>query len=735
MSDPAAGWNFSGQVASTAGALTTLVDETSFCVSSTNGDITPGAAQGLFFLDTRFISHLELRVGGHPIEVLAVDKPSPFAADFVGRPSGGQILDPALVLFRRRNVGRGLVDEIELRNHASEPAEVDLELLVDADFADLFAVKEQRAHPRSGHRRFDHEVDGIRFGVGDDGHERTTVVTAHPAPDEVEHCCLRWRIEVGAHDSARICIEVSGGFGGEDVQPRFTCRPDGHAEDDAAAAEDPVRRMATWRAEVPVVDCDDPRVEEAIACTAEDLGGLRIVDPAHPADVVIAAGAPWYMTLFGRDALLTSYMALMVDPQLALGVLRTLARLQGTEVNPETEEEPGRILHEIRFGEHPSWNLADGTIYYGTVDATPLFVILLGELRRWGLADDHVDQLLPAADRALRWLVERGDRDGDGFIEYERSTPTGLANQGWKDSWDAIRFADGRFPEGPIALCEVQAYTYAAYLARAYFADEEGDQGARREWTDRAHEIRARFREHFWLPDRGWLAMALDGDKQPVDALASNMGHALWAGIVDEDIAPAIAARLVSPEMFSGWGIRTMASSMAAYNPVSYHLGSVWPHDNALCVAGLVRYGFVEEAHKVIDGLLDVASHHDGRLPELIAGIDRTDLGVPAVYPTSCMPQAWSAATPLLLLRSLLRFDPWMRHRQLWVSPTLPHWIDRLVVENVPLDGARMCVSAHRTGGEGDVDEPAGLVEVSGLAADVDLHSEPRHPLTAALPH
>jgi glycogen debranching enzyme len=579
---------------------------------------------------------------------------------------------------------------------------------VDADFADLFDVKAQRA-PSQPERTCAVTEDGLVMTGSCEDVPRRMSVRCSPPPDSVHEGTLTWQLDIPRDARQSICIEIAGGVGDEEIVPRVHCgKPD---------EQEPARLLANWEAHVPAVSTADWRLSSAMARTAQDIGTLRLSDPDHPDDVIIAAGVPWYMTLFGRDALLTAYMCLMVDPRIAHGVLRTLGRLQGTRVDPRTEEEPGKILHEIRFHDRPSWRLAEGTIYYGTIDATPLFVILLGELRRWGLADESFDELLPAADRALEWITHYGDRDGDGYVEYQRSTEHGLSNLGWKDSWDGIRFADGRFPEGPIALCEVQGYVYAAYVARAHFADEAGDHEGARHWRERAAELKAKFREDFWLPDRGWIAIGLDGDKQPIDSLASNMGHCLWSGIVDADLATPVANALMSPEMFSGWGIRTLASSMGPYNPVSYHLGSVWPHDNALCVAGLVRYGFVKEAHQVIDAMLDVSQHYDGRLPELLSGISRSDLPVPAVYPTSCMPQAWAAASPLLFVRSLLRFDPAIPSGQVWLGPELPDWVDHIEMDGVPLSSGRVTVRADSTGGE-----------LLGVPEGVTVHPEARFP-------
>ncbi|MBV9823832.1 MAG: amylo-alpha-1,6-glucosidase, partial [Actinobacteria bacterium] len=355
---------------------------------------------------------------------------------------------------------------------------------------------------------------------------------------------------------------------------------------------------------------------------------------------------------------------------------------------------------EVRFGMDAALALGGERAYYGTADATPLFVMLLGELHDWGLPAEDLAALLPHADRALDWVAEYGDRDGDGFVEYQRANQHGLANQGWKDSWDGVSHADGRLASTPIALCEVQGYVYAAYLARARLAD--GD--ARRGWLERARQLKREFNERFWLPEQGYYAIALDGDKRPVDSCASNMGHCLMTGIVDADKAPSVVAHLMSERMFTGWGIRTLAADSGAYNPASYHNGSVWPHDNALIVAGLMRYGFVAEAQRVTEALFDAAAHFDGRLPELFCGFDRASYAEPIPYPTSCSPQAWAAATPIHLVRTLLRFEPCAPRRRVRLAPAWPRSLGSLELANVPLAGSRLSLSLA-----------ADEVEISGL--------------------
>ncbi|MBI1843030.1 MAG: amylo-alpha-1,6-glucosidase [Actinobacteria bacterium] len=699
----------------TAVGTITLVQGSTFCISGRSGDIVAGMPQGLFVRDSRFLSALELRLNGHRMEPLSAFTSNPFTGTFVSRayPRAG-VADSTLLAFRTRYVGRGMREDVTIRNFGLEPARCIVELITDADFADLFEVKESRVEIR-GQRSVEARDGELRLGYQLDN-SRRGVAYRMTGFDTVGHHGALVEVSIEPGGEWRACLEVAPVIEDEEIEPRYRC---GQPVEKAA----PTERHAQWRKQVPTVTTNHAGLAVAVTQSHEDLGALRIFDPDYPERTVVAAGAPWFMTLFGRDSLLTSWMALIVDPELSLGVLQTLARFQGDDVVAETEEEPGRILHEMRFGAATSLSLGGGHIYYGTADATPLFVMLLGELQRWGLASEAVAELLPHADRAMSWIAEFGDRDGDGYVEYSRATPHGLRNQGWKDSWDGIRFADGRLGEGPIALCEVQAYTYGAYIARAHFAQEAGDQEAVELYRGRAAALKTAFNRDFWLEDKGWFALGLDGDKRPLDALTSNIGHCLWTGIIDEDKAPQVAAKLLSSQMFTGWGIRTLGSSMVGYNPISYHNGSIWPHDTAIVAAGLMRYGFVEESHRVIMGLLDTAACMGGRLPELFGGLDRAELPVPLSYPASCSPQAWAAASPLLLLRSMLRLDPWLPHGKVWLDPVLPAAIKHLKVDRIPLGGNRVSIDV-----EGD------SVSVEGLPAGVELVHEPRRPSTAMKP-
>jgi glycogen debranching enzyme len=727
-------WTFDGAPATTMGppsGLVTLLEGTTFCICETSGDVRPGAAQGLFVRDTRLISRLELSINGHVPEPLSPQSREPFACTFLSRmpPSAG-LADSTLLVTRRRVLSDGMDEEITLRNMSNEPLPVSLRIGVAGDFADVFEVKEGRVHLEPSSIEgltIDADEDSIRVSRECGSHLRGATITGarHRDADlDVSASQMTWHAVVPAHGKWSTSLHVTPSLNGRDLIEFKSAHAYGNGgtpgQATSARSAGPEQRLADWRRQSPLVRASDIRLADLFAASTEDLGSLRIFDPDHVDRAVIAAGAPWFMTLFGRDSLLTSWMILPLDPSLALGTLRTLASLQGTKVNPETEEEPGKILHEMRFGMQASLWLGGRSVYYGSIDATPLFVMLLGEMRRWGLERRVVDELLPAADRALDWILSYGDRDGDGYVEYARSTEMGLANQGWKDSFDGITFADGSTPEPPIALAEVQGYVYAAYLAKSHFCIEREDLAGAALWAERAEHLKDAFNRDFWLPQKGYFALGLDGSKRPIDSLASNMGHCLWTGIVDAGKAAAVARHLTGPDMFSGFGIRTLAASSAAFNPMSYHNGSVWPHDNAICAAGLMRYGFVREAQQVAIGILEAAESFSGRLPELFCGFDRTEFAQPVSYPTSCSPQAWAAATPFHLLRTLLRFDPSVPVGKLWCDPAIPARFLPLRIESLHVAGARVSV---------DVSEDSWSLD--GLGEILTLVRSGRDPLTA----
>ncbi len=700
MSNP---WTFSGEPATRLqGGSVVLVEGTSFSISSSSGDIERGTLDGLFFQDTRFISTWRIRLDDEPPQPLAVVPRHPFAATFIARraPNPG-LADSALLLQRTRYVGNGMREEVSVRNLSQESTACTLTFELHADFAHVFEVKESRVKERGLHNvdvdsstmAFTYELFDVRRGLSVQFPEGTLVVPG----------VARLDVVVAPDGEWRTALEFVLSADGEEVESRYR---GGDPEEKSV----PVTRQRAWERQTPRVHCDDKSVEAVFLQSERDLGALRIDDLNQPNRSVIAAGAPWFMTLFGRDSLITSLMTLHVDPSITIGTLFALARAQGVRSDVVTEEQPGRILHEMRRG---LAGTGAGSIYYGSIDATPLFVVTLGELYRWGAPPAVIEELLPNADRALEWIEKFGDVDGDGFVEYQRATDKGIVNQGWKDSFDGVSFATGRLAEPPVALCEVQGYVYAAYLARADIAAKRGDAAIADAYVDKADRLKRAFNEQFWLDDEGYFAIGLDRAKQPITSLASNMGHCLWTGIVDRDKAGKLAQHLGGPEMFSGWGIRTLASSMKRYNPISYHNGSVWPHDTAICAAGLARYGFFDVTERLTTGLLDAAAAFGGRLPELFCGFSREEFPSPISYPASCSPQAWASASPFWLLRTtLLGLAPSIPDGRVTFTPRVPERYGQLSVENLFVAQSRIAVDAVADAGS-----------VRGLAPDVRIES------------
>lgn len=701
MSDEAISpWRAAG-VGSAHRETVNLVEGTTFMVASPNGVIGAGPSQGLFLLDTRVLSRWELSLDHYELEGLAFVPNGPFSGTFVARADPGSAIDAPIVVLQRRHLGQGMREDVEIRNHGG-PCSINIRLRVATDLAGLFEVKSGSVPTRlpvtvmplesglrlEGARTGDETEDRMPSEIAQYELFRSVEVVASIPPDLVDPVAgdLVWSIDLGAHECWTLCLEVA-----TDAAPAsHRC---GSAIDEAIPAE----RFRRWRATTPDLHSGLTSFDAMVQRSIDDLGALRIFDPEHTDRVVVAAGAPWFMALFGRDSLITSWMALAFDQELAHGVLAELADKQGRTVDPATEEQPGRILHEIRLDRFSRRLLGRRGIYYGTIDATPLFVMLVGELARWTGITERIEDLLQAVDRALMWIEEYGDRDGDGFIEYERAHPHGLEHQGWKDSWDAIRHADGTLARTPIALCEVQGYAYAAWRSRALLAAARGEPPAVvATYHGRAERLAAAFDERFWMQDRGWYAVGLDADKEPIAALTSNIGHLLWSGIVPPERAARIAERLTAPDMFTGWGVRTLSADTPGYNPLSYHCGSVWPHDTALAIGGLSRYGFDGAANLLCDALIDAAIANGLQLPELFGGFARTDISVPVPYPTSCAPQAWASAVPLYLVRVILGLEPDVPDGRLAVRARLPERLGFLSLAGTMIGGepVRIDVSA-----------------------------------------
>ncbi len=644
----------------------------SFAVSGPGGDIEPGGDLGVYVRDTRFLDRLQVRIADRePAHLSGASVGGDRAVFHAYLPDLGDGPDPAVLVTRRRIVDAGLREEITVTNSGAEPLELPVTVLVGTDFAYIFDVKHghqlERAVPTAG-------TGVIRFARSG-GVERTEVRVAGASADG-DSLTVPLTIKPGS--SSTVVVEVVA----TDVYGRAAPSADaGHR------VARPVRDVVGLghRAD-PHVRSSDSRFTRLVRRSFDDLRSLQLHDPEAPEDRFVAAGSPWFLTLFGRDSIWAAFMALPFDLDLARGTLGTLARRQGTRVEAHTEEQPGKILHEVRRGA-----LAErGDLppyYFGSIDATPLFVILAHEAWCWGLAERDLRPLLPNVEAALTWMAEYGDPDGDGFLEYASPEgPRGLANQGWKDSHDGVRFADGTIARAPLALCEVQGYAYEAAVRGAELLDRFGRPGGDG-WRGWAADLRTRFRAAFWVEDEHgpYPAVALDGNKRPVDSIASNMGHLLATGLLTADEAGHVARRLDSPDLASGWGLRTLSSRSGGYNPLSYHCGAVWPHDTAIAAWGLARWQHAAEATHLLRGLVRAAPRFNFRLPELFAGLSSDDTPVPVPYPTSCRPQAWAAGGALLLVRALLGAEARLPDRRLTFTPLVPAPFERIELEGVPL--------------------------------------------------
>lgn len=671
-----------------------IIDGNSFVVSNEQGDIKAGTAHGLFYADTRFLSGYELRINGEvPLlltsRCLAHDSASFYS---INRRSDG-VPQGWVTITRDRVVASGLHEDLTIVNHGSNPVNVCVTLDFSSDFADIFEV---RGAEHAKERRVDVLTDGDDFDLGfsytrsefsrqalikfsqkpqvsDGGAEFHLTL----APQESWHTRVSVRFMVDGKGPERVCTLPETGREGS-----YGGVLEGRAANDGGPARN-------WKSALPILITESGPLQEAYCRAISDLAALQLATPGG--QMVPAAGLPWYLAIFGRDSIITALQTIMLGPDLALGTLDCLAQYQADRVDDFRDEQPGKIPHEIRTGELACLDDVPHSRYYGTVDATPLYIILLSETYRWTGDVELVGRLLPVADRALRWIDRYGDLDGDGFVEYRRRSLHGLVNQGWKDSTDCVCFRDGTPARGPIALAEVQGYVYDAKTRLAELCDLLGWPDRARLLKMQAEELKERFDEAFWLPEEGYYAMALDGQKRRVDGITSNPGHCLWSGIVPEAKAAAVAARLMADDLFSGWGVRTLSSSMPNYNPVSYHNGSVWPHDNSIIAAGLRRYGFDAEAQRIAEGLFDASTHFPlGRLPELFGGYERSPRGFPVDYPGANAPQAWAAGTIVSLLQTLLGVQPRDSALKVCPVPSLP----RIELIGVAFRGQRVHVAS-----------------------------------------
>ncbi|MGW1451419.1 amylo-alpha-1,6-glucosidase [Micromonospora sp. NPDC002411] len=656
------------------------IDGNTFMVSDASGDVesSPAAPVGLFAADTRFLSRWMLFVNGECMTALSVDDSQYYEATFFVVPGAAvDYVQADVSAIRRRRIGPDLTESLTIFNYGEREMELDIRLEVAADFADIFEIKFD-VSDKVGTHYTEVGPNELRLGYRRATYHRQVVVSA-TEPAEYDSDGLRFTVQLGPGEQWSTRLQAA----------MRALRPDGVDLRSALRAQRPddstlPTSLQAWVAAAPKLDTDSVALQQVYARSLVDLAALRFAPLSLGGAAVPAAGLPWFMTLFGRDSLLTCLQTLAVTPSLAPPTLRILASLQGARRDDVLEEDPGRILHELRYGESAAFEEQPHSPYYGTVDASPLFVVLLDEYERWSGDTALALELEQDARAALTWIDKYADLTSTGYIWYERrNRATGLDNQCWKDSWDSISYADGRLPGFPRATCETQGYAYDAKIRGARLARTVwGDPAFAERLEQEAAALYDRFNRDFWLEDRGFYALALDHDGTPVDSLSSNIGHLLWSGIVPPERAPRVVEHLMGPALFSGWGVRTFAEGQRRYNPLGYHNGTVWPFDNSFIAWGLRRYGFTNEAGRIAESILSAATYFQGRLPEAFGGFDRATTRYPVRYPTAGSPQAWSSGACMLLIRTMLGLNPHEDH--LAVDPALPSAFGRIALLDVP---------------------------------------------------
>ena len=690
-----------------------------FLITDCHGDISPPGhcSLGLFEEDTRILSHYALRFRGGRPSLLAVQSPTSYLGQIdltvTDAEFEGMRWDPKNCIHIRREllVADRLIERLTITNYLPKPIDYWVELAIACDFADIFEIRGWKREKRGSF--FKAQKDRKRLVLSYQGLDGATVysnVHFRQAPSEIAPNGARWTFKLPPRSPYKLEWEV---LGGKDVSTGSILSGFGLDERKKTLDESAMR----WEAQCTRWMTTPTELRNHLERSIDDLHALYVEGSAGR---MITAGIPWYSTPFGRDSILTSIETLSLNPAIAVDTLRCLARHQGEIENPFTEEQPGKIMHEIRRGEMARNREIPHVPYYGTIDATPLWLVLLHETWRWTGDDELVRELLPNAEMAVEWIMKYGDVDGDGFVEYVGSpTSKGLANQGWKDSGDGVPFPDGMMPEPPIALVEVQGYVYDALLRMASLFRVFGRHKQADAYRSHASGLREQILQQFWIEELGTFALALDGKKKPLKTVTSNAGHLLWSGVPEPWQAERMAEQLMSPDMFCGWGIRTLSGAHPVFNPMSYHNGSVWPHDNALIVMGLAKYGLGSMSLPVLRGLHEAATYDDfQRLPELFCGIAQTPGMHPVWYPVSCSPQAWAAGAFFMMLQAVLGLQPDAPAGVLHIkNPVLPSFLDQVTISKMAIGQSQVALRFERHGDR----TLANLLSVSGKPIQVQI--------------
>ncbi|MGA9138956.1 MAG: glycogen debranching N-terminal domain-containing protein [Methanocella sp.] len=689
---------------------TIVINEgTTFMVTDSMGNVPRGSPLGLFRSDTRYLNKYVLRINSQEMIPLSFTRRGYIANISLTNPElRGQddkgIPEGTLHILRTMFISTNFYEKLFVKNTNSFPVHLKLALSYDTDFRDIFEVKGSPT-TRRGLRAIIEGEEGkniiLRY-EGLDNVIRRTEFYFKPLP-EIYWDTAVFNVEVAPYETREIDIEVVMTLGGVPVM----------RQEYGVAKKEIEQSYDQWMKGLTQISTDSDVMNSVIETCILDLRSLII--NTKKGLLVPAAGIPWYDTIFGRDSLITSLQTLMLNPVLSQSTLRFLTIYQGNKVDTWTDEQPGKILHEIREGELANLHHIPHTPYYGTIDATLLYLILMSESNRWLGDSKFLSDMRTGAEASARWIDDYGDLDKDGFIEYIRlSEKLGLVNQGWKDSHDSIVFGDGSLAQPPIALSEVQGYTYDARLR---FAELYPDSDLTGRMKEKAGAMKPKFNNDFWMDNKGFFGEALDRDKRIVDSITTNPGHCLWSGLIDKGKVAKVAKRIMEPDMFSGWGIRTLSSSEKAYDPQSYHDGSIWPHDNSIIAWGLKNSGFAEEANKIITSLIEASKHFDYRLPELFCGYPREEKKPPVIYHSTCSPQAWASGSIILFIQTMLGLYPDAMNNTLYVNPTLPDMLKYVTVKNLRIGSQSINLEFRRVGEKTtfDVIGSRGNIKVEGL--------------------
>ena len=707
--------------------VVTINQGSTFMVTAPDGQILADSDQGVFVDDTRFVSYYALFANGQSWQLLTSAAVSYYAARFhLTNPpfetEDGPVAAGTLALSVGRNVADGIHEDIDVTNHSRSSVRFNLEIALRSDFADLFEVKSRRFVRRGRITTEWNEAGG-------------QLKTSYTNRDFTRRFIYRLQHSTGraAYANGRISFEIALEPGEQwhsccyyvlvgDTRTREPLRGCTH---DEQTGFDVLQHR--WQQQATALTSANEDLYRLYQQSVEDMGALRIHDHDFAPDIWLpAAGVPWFVTIFGRDSLIVSLQNMIVFPGFARGVLRKLAEYQATDIDEWRDAEPGKILHEIRFGELAHFRRIPHTPYYGTADATPLYLIVLHEAWKWLGDMDIGREYRDVALSCLEWIDRHGDLDGDGFQEYRTRSSAGYENMGWKDAEDAVVYPDGRQVRQPKALCELQGYVFDAWMRMGEMFDALGEPARALELRRRAADLQDRFEERFWCEDIGFYAYALDPDKQPVRTIASNAGHCLWSGLIRPNRAARVVERLLQPDMWSGWGIRTLSRRHPVYNPSSDQCGSVWPHDNGIIALGFKRYGFAEEAARIARDISEAASYFAGyRLPELYAGIERRPGTFPVLYPGANVPQAWAAGSVFHLLQAILGLQADAPNGRLYVDPILPPWLPNVTLRGLRIGAAKVILRFWRDG-------ETTRWEPTSIDGQIEIEQRPWRPWIAA---